>query len=184
MSESLERLSSFLIENGKAWVLSQREAHRKRGKALSPRDAQRLGRYFEPETLEPLRICTVETIANPLFYAELEKAGVALPIDLRQMEGITFLDTIVVAARKIAESSRTSLLFHESVHAAQYRILGLDRFIEAYVGGWAENGRDYFSIPLEREAYALQGRFERAGGRPFSVEQVIRRRLEQRPAAS
>jgi hypothetical protein len=180
----VEDLLGFLAEQGKAWVLSQREEHRKRGTALSPPDAQRLGRYFEPETLEPLRVCTVEKIANPPFYAELEKAGIAIPMDLRQMEGITFLDTVVVAARKMAESSRISLLFHESVHAAQYRLLGLDRFLEAYVRGWAENGRDYFSIPLEREAYALQVGFETGGNHPFSVEQAIRRRLELRPMES
>jgi hypothetical protein len=176
----VDDLLRFLVENGEAWVLSRREAHRAGGKALSPRDAERLGRYFEPEALARIRVCEVDQIPNPPFYAALEKEGLPVPFDFRQMEGITFVDTIVVAAPRLLRAHSISLLFHECVHAAQYRILGTDRFIEAYVHGWANNGRDYFSIPLEQEAYALQGRFETALGRPFSVEEAIRQRIEKR----
>jgi hypothetical protein len=58
----------------------------------------------------------------------------------------------------------------------QYRILGLDRFVSAYVDGWARNGFFYESIPLVRMAYELQGRFDLAGAR-FSVESEVVRAL-------
>jgi hypothetical protein len=56
------------------------------------------------------------------------------------------------------------------VHVVQYRILGVAAFVRRYVLGWANNGRRYEAIPLERDAYELQARFESNPGRPFSVE--------------
>jgi hypothetical protein len=41
----------------------------------------------------------------------------------------------------------------------------------------AQNGFDYHSIPLERMAYDLDGRFSAAPGTPFSVRDEVTRRL-------
>ena len=41
--------------------------------------------------------------------------------------------------------------------------------------GWASNGFDYFSIPLEKTAYAMQSRFQTGKHIAFSVEQHIER---------
>jgi hypothetical protein len=49
--------------------------------------------------------------------------------------------------------------------------------MQRYVTGWAQNGFDYHSIPLERMAYDLDGRFSAAPGAPFSVRDEVTRRL-------
>ena len=71
-----------------------------------------------------------------------------------------------------------ALIFHECVHVAQYQILGVGEFIRRYVEGWAANGYEYASIPLEVDAYALQGRFETSPNAPFSVESDVAHRLK------
>jgi hypothetical protein len=50
------------------------------------------------------------------------------------------------------------LLFHELVHAVQYRHLGLEGFAERYVNGFLPGG-SYAGIPLEKQAYELEARF-------------------------
>src|SRR5690349_24230460 len=54
---------------------------------------------------------------------------------------------------------RSGVLFHEVVHAEQYRQLGLGRFAELYVRGFLSGG-GYDGIPLEVNAYTLGTRFE------------------------
>ena len=60
----------------------------------------------------------------------------------------------------------------------QYKILGLDEFMERYVRGWAENGSDYFRIPLEVMAYELQEQYE-VRKDSFPVEKEVARLLGQ-----
>jgi hypothetical protein len=47
------------------------------------------------------------------------------------------------------------LLFHEFVHAEQYRPLGIARFAELYVCGFLAGG-SYEAIPLEVSAYTRE----------------------------
>jgi len=57
-------------------------------------------------------------------------------------------------------------------------ILGVNEFLRQYVVGFAEGGFDYNAIPLERQAYELQRRFEiLPPGMTFSVREDIRRFL-------
>ena len=46
------------------------------------------------------------------------------------------------------------------------------------IDGWANNGFDYASIPLEVDAYELQREFESSSLSTLSVESEIKRRLE------
>lgn len=175
----MEQLLNYLIINGKAWVNSQRESHRPKAKPMPTAARERLASYFYPHTLEPIRVRQVEQIADPEFYEMFEQAGQPIPLDFSAMEGITFIDTIVIAGSRMVSKDWTSFLFHECVHAVQYQVLGLDRFIEEYVRGWAQNGFDYFSIPLERQAYDLQRVFETDKQQCFLVELAIERSLEK-----
>ena len=50
-------------------------------------------------------------------------------------------------------------------------------FVTRYIRGWAENGYDYHAIPLERDAYRLQERYERNPEQSFSVSEEVARRL-------
>ena len=97
--------------------------------------------------------------------------GEFFDIAFTQMNGITFSDTVVLTQAYSDPNVSAPLLFHECVHVVQYRKLGVDRFVEEYVRGWADNNYDYSSIPLEQEAYALENRF--SSGERFSVEAVV-----------
>jgi len=69
-----------------------------------------------------------------------------------------------------------ALLFHELVHAVQYKHLGLMGFSERYVRGFLSGGA-YEEIPLEKQAYALEAQFAANPYRPFSVEQEVENRI-------
>jgi hypothetical protein len=63
---------------------------------------------------------------------------------------ITLVDVIAYP-----EKMNRRILFHELVHAVQYRVLGLRQFARLYVTGFL-NGGGYEGIPLERQAYELE----------------------------
>jgi hypothetical protein len=89
------------------------------------------------------------------------------------MAGITFQDVVVHI-----ETLTLSLLFHELVHAVQYSHLGRQGFAERYVRGFLSGG-SYEEIPLEKQAYELEGRFARNPAERFSVDEDVRQRLLQ-----
>jgi len=71
------------------------------------------------------------------------------------------------------EPFSNGLLFHELAHVEQYRQLGIPRFSELYVRGFLSGG-SYEAIPLEVNAYTLEGRFEQNSARQFSVADEVR----------
>jgi hypothetical protein len=178
MNFSPAQLLGFLIENGRTWVRSQRDRHRLGGRTLTPAERAALRPFFEERILDSARIVSVPVISNPDFYAGLAALGVPPPLDFTVMAGITFIDTILVSDREhLASDPLELLLFHELVHVVQYDLLGTDVFVEQYVRGWAENGQDYFAIPLERDAYELQNRFVQRRANGFSVKTEVCRQL-------
>jgi hypothetical protein len=68
------------------------------------------------------------------------------------MVGITFQDVVVHV-----EPLTTPLLFHELIHAVQYKHLGLSGFAKHYGHGFLTGG-SYEEIPLEKQAYGLEER--------------------------
>ncbi len=176
----MDNLLDYLIEQAKAWVRSQQSLHRHLGDLLSGTELSALAPFFRTSTLAKVRIREIETIENPDFYAALRLEIQRELIDFEQMKGITFCDTILLVKTNSATRADTSLLFHECVHVVQYHLLGIDDFIEQYITGWAENGYQYEAIPLERDAYQLQGRFDQNPLAPFSVEREQSQRLSQR----
>jgi hypothetical protein len=175
-----ESLLSFFIDHGSLWVKSQRDRYRPVAHALSEEERLALSGFFAPEILGRARITIVPVIENPRFYWDLERVGVPAPIDFREMTGITFDGTIVVSQAQFPLPSHwTSLVFHEMVHVVQYQLLGVDEFVGQYVRGWAQNGFDYYSIPLERDAYELQACFDAAPGEVFSVAEEVASRLRK-----
>lgn len=178
----MNQLLAYLIANGRAWVRSQRELHRPSASPLSPTTVNALAPYFDSRILENVRARLVKTIGNPDFYRDFEQAGKPIPLDFSEMNGITYIDTVLLSQATGGSLNDIPLIFHECVHAVQYSLLGVDQFIERYVNGWAQNGYQYLSIPLERDAHELQWAFEQAPGRPFSVEPEVARRLGIRTA--
>lgn len=175
---NVQALLTFLIQKGEAWVRAQRNHHRPAARPLSDVEKGHFAPFFDPSTLDSARIQRVPGIENPDFYAELQAQGVPNPLDFTVMAGITFEDTILLSDRWMPPgASLAPLLFHELVHVVQYETLGVPMFVERYVQGWAQNGFQYAAIPLERDAYELQARFEAQPHRAFSVRAEVRHRL-------
>ena len=171
--QSFDQLISFLKKEGRSWIVTQRDVHLEKSNELDSRTRLAIGSFFESDTVNTAHICEVSQIENPPFYSDLEEQGVSIPLDFRDMAGITFIDTILIAPSKFEEEYRTSLIFHECVHVAQYRYLGLEGFVREYVTGWAGNNFDYYKIPLEAQAYQLQNRFKSDPDKVFSVETEV-----------
>jgi hypothetical protein len=160
----------FLMDNGIRWVESQRDAHRSNARDLTSNEKSALGPFFDTNILNAARIDMVSVIDNPGFYSELEDMELPGILDFNFAAGITFKDTIVISHRYLSHRSPpATLLFHEMVHVVQYQVLGVREFIRRYLFGWAENGFDYYGIPLEVEAYTLAHRFKKSPGETFSV---------------
>ncbi|MGA2414926.1 MAG: hypothetical protein ABSF59_10775 [Candidatus Sulfotelmatobacter sp.] len=126
--------------------------------------------FFSPQVLESARplVLQGERVPNPDFYPMLRNLGFNNLPDQSTMGAITFSDVVVSH-----EAFSNGLLFHELVHVEQYRQLGIPRFSELYVLGFL-NGGCYEAIPLEVNAYTLEGRFEQNPARQFSVADEVR----------
>ncbi len=162
---------TLVIQLVAAYIGQQREIYRPAALPLSQMQRTAMLPFFSPSTLDAARvvILTGERVANPPFYAGLEKIGFeagSLP-DFTNMSAITFLDTVVTHG-----PYDDRLLFHELVHVAQYEKLGLAEFAAKYVKGFLRGG-SYEAIPLEVNAYELDGRFAAAPASAFSVHEEV-----------
>lgn len=174
--DSYAGLLSLLSTHGRDWIVSQRQSHRPHGRTLPAALRSLLAPYFRPETLESVRFVIVPALENPSFYESPEMASLPVPpLDFTEASALTFIDTIAIAEARYpkTESERTDIFFHECVHAVQYRTLGLDGFIDAYVNGWARNGFTYAGIPLERQAYRFGHRMIETSPVAFPAEDEI-----------
>jgi hypothetical protein len=102
--------------------------------------------FFTPQLLCETRLLVLneERVANPDFYPMLQRMGFDNLPDQSTMAAVTFADCVVCHG-----SFTDALLFHELVHAEQYRRLGIARFADLYLRGFL-NGGGYFEIPLEQ----------------------------------
>lgn len=137
---------------------------------LSPRQKELMAGFFTRTILRSVRITVLVgmKLENPLFYPALRQMGFANLPDFSNVEAMTF-DNVVVSHQFFTDS----LLFHELVHVEQFRQLGVERFAELYVRGFM-NGGGYDGIPLERNAYELQARFDANQLEKFSVKDEVR----------
>ena len=157
---------SSLVAN---YIRTQREKFLQRGMNLPAQLRLQLDPFFRADVLNATRIVVLENerAGNPDFYPMLQQLGFANLPDFGGMAAITFNDVVVSH-----EPVTPSLVFHELVHVEQYRQLGVDRFAEVYVKGFLEGGC-YEAIPLEVNAYGLEGKFCKTPHRGFSVEQEV-----------
>ena len=165
-----------LVEMGRKWLMEQRDIYHKEARNLSYDEKRRLRGYFDDETLDRVRIATVERISNPLFYDELRESGHPV-LDISQSAGMTFNDCIVI--RSLFQEFPQiwiSILFHELVHVVQYDILGPGRLVELYLHSWAQNEYNYNAISFEEQAQRLEDRFQR-GHESFSVRGIVEEEL-------
>ena len=170
-----EEFIQVITDNTERWISSQREAFHPSAVMLSQENQARLPPYFDSKTLQSARFAATPRIPNPDFVDALTQPGQPPPIDFSDMHGITFIDTVVLATWPGPPSD--GLVVHELAHVVQYQILGLREFSRQYVRGWAENGMQYATIPLEVQAYEIQARFENPNAQAFSIGEAFRRQL-------
>jgi hypothetical protein len=168
---------------GPGWLRWRRAGYRGHSRALTEPERARLGGFFTGAVLDSARVCTVPRIEDPWTYGLLRALRIKPPMSLGGMAGMAFIDTVVISSgHGLARGDTMVLLFHELVHVVQFRLLGVRGMLRRYIRGWAACGYDYWSIPLEEDAYELHGRFAAEPGRVFSVEDEVRRRLGLGPA--
>lgn len=181
-SASAARLLHFW---GVRWVERRRRRHRDGAAPISPDALRVLAPFFPAETLELARVAIVPHLSLSRILVFARRLGIST-LDVDRILGITYLDTIVVPARRVFDAGNPDAfadplplptLFHELVHVEQARQLGLRAFVERYLHGWLEGGRNYGAIPLERDAYALERRFRAAPEEPFDVAVEVARQL-------
>ena len=165
-------LAPALAWLGARWVARRRSRHRPSAGPLPAEARPTLAPYFPAPTLDAARVVVVPRIRQPPLGALLRRLGLG-GADFDRVLGITFGDTILVVER-VRGPALLSTLFHELVHVEQARQLGARAFVRRYVREWIEAGR-YGAIPLEREAYVLQRRYEEAPGQPFDVAAEVAR---------
>lgn len=181
VDKSFENVIAFLIENAIIWAESQRDRYRSTSRKLEDNEMDELKRFFGPETLHKTRIKMVPIIENPDFYATLNKMGIPEPMDLTTASGITYMDTVLISERYLIHQSQwLPLIFHELVHIVQYEVLGVQKFMEEYLYGWADHGFSYASIPMEKDAFDLAAKYELDTEHGFSVIKEVRLRLTER----
>ena len=151
---------------GPVWIRARRNRYKRVSESIAGPKAVVLSRYFTLDLLESVRVATVDRIDEPWVFKLMSVVGRTPPVAMGGVSGLAIGDTIAVVS-----DASTSTVFHELVHVAQYRRLGLRRFACEYVRGWIDAGYQYSEIPLEVQAYTLQARFER--GESFSVDDEL-----------
>jgi hypothetical protein len=148
------------------YISDQRTAFNKKAQPVSNGDKKKLRLFFPAEVLENVRIVRGRA-SEPSFYTQLKAMGIRNAPAFSSMAGITFQDVIVHV-----DPLTDPLLFHELVHAVQYKHLGLHGFAQRYVRGFLMGG-SYEAIPLEQQAYKLEDQFVTAPSTAFSVEESV-----------
>ncbi len=176
---NMQELVSFLTENSGHWISNQRDLNRYSAEPLPDTTMAALRGFFQDATLERARIRRVPVIKNPPFYKEFEEAGRSIPLDFSVWAAITFGDVILVSDDQVPWPPSHSVVFHEMVHLVQYDELGVFEFARRYVTPFVQSRFNYMAIPLESDAFDLQGKFEAWTGEPFSAEAEVRARLSK-----
>jgi len=127
--------------------------------------------FFPAENLDAVRLCALRSgrVPNPSMYTMAKMMGIRDLPDFSHMAAITFVDVVVSH-----EDFSNDLLFHELVHVVQYAQLGVKELARRYVQGFIDAG-SYEEIPLEKNAYDLEGRFSRNPQEVFSVAEEVKR---------
>jgi len=151
-----------------AYISEQRAFFQSKARPISADDKAALQPFFPADLLGATKVIRAR-VSDPPFYAQLRSLGIHNMPAFSELAGITFVDIVVHV-----EPLTRSLLFHELVHAVQYRHLGVAGFADLYVRGFL-NGGSYEEIPLEKQAYELEARFAENGD-TFSVDEDVQRR--------
>jgi hypothetical protein len=161
-----------MVEN---YISSSREKYAPQAVPLTDAQKAAMSPFFSSSVLDLARLCVLRgtRVPNPSMYSMAKMMGIGNLPDFSGMAAITFVDVIVSQ-----EEFTDALLFHELVHVAQYAQMDLKEFAARFVDGFIQGG-SYEEIPLEKNAYMLEGRFSGNSDAPFSVDDEVRRWLER-----
>jgi len=154
-----------------AYFRQEREMYVRHSEPLTAKLKTVLKPYFSERVLSQLKTITLTggaRIPPPHFYARAkEMSGGKFP-DFVHMASITYIDVIV-----FHNAIELRSLFHGTVHAAQISVLGFERYVDLYVRGFVKH-LSWLAIPLEAQAYKLDGRYAENPTDIFSVEDEIK----------
>jgi hypothetical protein len=158
-----------------AYLRQQRDHYFPAGQPLPEHYKTTLQPFFSFDLLGGIRFVELDgvRIPAPPFYSELKGLGVTNLPEITHKPSLTFLD-VVVFNEKLSERA----LFHGLVHAAQFRILGVERYTSLFVRGFL-NTNSHATVPLEAHAFALELRFTRGPAEGFSVEEQVRLSVQE-----
>ena len=164
--KQIEQLAASIA----AYIDEQREAFRAEARPIATEHIKVVQPFFPGDVFHSVLVVRGRA-PKPSFYSQLKALGIRNAPAFSDMAGITFQDVVVHV-----EPLSIGLLFHELVHAVQYKHLGLQGFADAYVRGFLSGG-SYEEIPLEKQAYELEGRFSGDQAHQFSVEDDVKTRV-------
>ena len=153
------------------YISRQRQRLLPLAQAIPSEFVRRLSGFFPDGVLQEARVIETE-VPSPFFYPLVRRLGIGEFPEMSAIGAITFVDLIAYPERLNIHT-----LFHELVHVMQYRTLGLRAFSRHYVRGFVKGG-GYEGIPLERQAYELEGQFSRNPRNYFSVEADVKARWQ------
>jgi hypothetical protein len=167
LAEAANCVSSYLRE--------QREHYAAVAAPLSAHQRAVMGPYFSATLLDQIRVAELKgaRMPAPAFYEKAKALGFDNLPQITHMDSLTFLDVIV-----FNDSITERALFHGLVHAVQFQVLGLDRYVDLFVRCFA-NTKFHFTVPLEAHAFSLESRFARPVAGRFSVEEQVRIWIQQ-----
>ena len=168
LRRSLAHLAGRLASRPVARYISRQRDRLVDQSALMPAEIkQAFEPYFDQVLLNETRVVVSEELGLPAVPCErlLRTFGMHMP-SMELISAITLNDVVAVRDRPSLR-----LLFHELVHVAQFRLLGVATFAQLYVRGFLAEG-SYEAIPLERCASNLEERF--LSGETFSVEADVK----------
>lgn len=148
--------------------------HRRNARKLTVREFDAMAAFFPADLLHRARIASpVQPLRPPRIQKLATMFGMERLLTPEATAAITFNHVI---AHYNPLSLRT--LFHELVHVEQYKQLGVRLFARLYVRGFLRTAA-YESIPLEVQAYELDGKYAANPALRFSVRDEVRRWIEE-----
>jgi hypothetical protein len=162
IGEGIARISAYFRE--------QREHYLSSAVPLSASYKAMMWPFFNANFLDQVKIVEQDgtRVSSPSFYQDARALGLANLPDFTHMASLTFQD-VIVFNEKIKERT----LFHGLVHAMQFQILGVDRYLDLFVRGFLRT-KFHFTVPIEAHAFSLEERFVRRPVERFSVEEQVR----------
>lgn len=158
-----------MIDGVVRYFHGEREVYRRHAGPLKFADRKAIAPYFAKELLDKIKTVTLQgaRVPPPPFYLQAKQMSGGNFPDFVHLASITYIDVIV-----FHDKIEPRTLFHGTVHAAQMEALGLERYVQLYVGAFLKL-RAWTAIPMEVQAFKLEERFAAEPDDKFSVEAEI-----------